>query len=469
MNPIQSLLNKLEQAPVLMLHNAVGLYKSIEILEYVDVDESAPVVAPFQTVGRTAVFKLHGPFFDHEEPRIKSFYPHVGNYETRKWLEGLSKTSFDAVHFDIDSPGGMVSGLQELADAVKGLKAKGFRVTGHTSGLAASAAYFIASQLDSFTASPSAHVGSVGTIIGLYDYSKMFKEHGVEAKPIANHELKSTGFVGAPLTANQEAYLKDLVDKHTNNFKSYVKDGRKMTQSQVDSIATGQLFLSQDALRLGLIDSIQTDAVIGANSVQQTAPQQKTERKTTKMDEEAIKQLNALLAPLTQAVTAVGQRVDAVESANRKEKEAAEKKTLITAAQADGRITPNQLSIFEALAEKVSVEDLKTQLSKIEPIVTGPTSTIWADETVHVPVVGKLGLNAQDVQILETFGFDVETTQKFGDFEEYSMISRELVAKKTPNGRPKLAKVKANMKRIPGYFGERCLSKLNQVEIEEVQ
>ena len=64
-----------------------------------------------------------------------------------------------AVFLDIDSPGGTVAGTPELAGAVASLNARK-PVYAFTSGMMASAAYWIASQATAVYATPSAQVGS---------------------------------------------------------------------------------------------------------------------------------------------------------------------------------------------------------------------------------------------------------------------------------------------------------------------
>src|SRR5690606_31422373 len=67
-----------------------------------------------------------------------------------------------AVVLDIDSPGGAVPGAQELGEAIRSLRGGDKPIIAQVNHLAASAAYWIASQADEVVVSPSGRAGSIG-------------------------------------------------------------------------------------------------------------------------------------------------------------------------------------------------------------------------------------------------------------------------------------------------------------------
>lgn len=172
--------------------------------------------------------------------------------------EAVERSDVRQIRLDIDSPGGSVHGLVDLADdiaAAAGLK----RVTAHAPDLMASAAYWIGSQANELTAGRSAAVGSIGTIAVLWDYSKMLKDSGIKVHVISSHELKGTGAFGAEVTKAQLADLQREIDAYTDLFVEAVAKGRRASVDQARKVATGQVWIGQQALELGLIDAIAKD------------------------------------------------------------------------------------------------------------------------------------------------------------------------------------------------------------------
>ncbi|MCE9605074.1 MAG: S49 family peptidase [Planctomycetia bacterium] len=174
----------------------------------------------------------------------------------------------------IDSPGGSVAGTADLAAAVS---AANLKKPVHAFGedLVASAAYWVASQTERFTANDNtALIGSIGTFIGTYDASAAAAMKGMKAKVYATGPLKGAGFPGAAITPEQDAYLQSIVDQTQQHFADAVSAGRKMSPDQVKQVATGGVFVAQNALKLGLIDGIESfDAAMSAltSAIQQRA------------------------------------------------------------------------------------------------------------------------------------------------------------------------------------------------------
>jgi len=169
-----------------------------------------------------------------------------------------------AIVLDVESPGGTVSGTFEVVDelfAFAGEKP----VIAFARDLMASAAYAIGSQATRVYANVNtALIGSIGTILELYDYSEAFQEMGVEAIPIATGALKSTGMIGAPVTDEQRAYLRDRVARLQESFDEAVQRGRGFSDEQLQAVRSGAVWAAKQAQQLGLIDGVKSfEEVIG--------------------------------------------------------------------------------------------------------------------------------------------------------------------------------------------------------------
>jgi signal peptide peptidase SppA len=154
-----------------------------------------------------------------------------------------------------NSPGGAVAGASETAEAIANAN-KTKPVTAYIEDIGASGAYYLASQAGSISANPNAEVGSIGVYGVYHDMSKMAENLGVKVIIIRSGEHKGMGVPGAEITDNQIKAIQDVIDGMNDNFKNAVAAGRKISKEKVNELATGQVWIAKDALKLGLIDNI---------------------------------------------------------------------------------------------------------------------------------------------------------------------------------------------------------------------
>lgn len=158
-----------------------------------------------------------------------------------------------AILFDIDSPGGMVSGTPELADKIAALDKPAYVFS---NGLVASAAYWLASAADGIFATKTANIGSIGVYIPWLDQTEAFKMEGLSVEIIKAGKLKGMGYPGTSLTDDQRAHLQDRVNEIYDMFKTQVTSTRKGVSKDT---MQGQTFMAAQALERGLIDAIVAD------------------------------------------------------------------------------------------------------------------------------------------------------------------------------------------------------------------
>lgn len=176
----------------------------------------------------------------------------------------------------IDSPGGTVAGTADLAaDVARINKVK--PVVAYAEDLMASAAYWIGSQaMAVYANNETAMIGSIGTFLGLYDYSENAKQEGIEALVFATGELKGTGFPGSKITDKQRKYLQGMVEQAQAQFDAGVKAGRGLNAKQLAAVSTGRVWRAAEAKQLGLIDGINRfDTVLDITPLIKTPPRHK--------------------------------------------------------------------------------------------------------------------------------------------------------------------------------------------------
>ncbi len=156
----------------------------------------------------------------------------------------------------IDSPGGTVAGTDDLAAEVRNARRQK-TVWAHVDDLAASAAYWVASQAEQiFANSPTALVGSIGTFMTIYDMSEAAAKDGIRVFHFATGPLKGAGSPGTKITEEQASNWQTLINESQTVFDAAVKRGRGLTDKQLADVRTGGVWTADNALSRKLIDGI---------------------------------------------------------------------------------------------------------------------------------------------------------------------------------------------------------------------
>lgn len=165
----------------------------------------------------------------------------------------------------VDSPGGTVSGTADLAADVKAAR-KAKPVWAHIEDLGASAAYWVASQADKVYANtPTALVGSIGTVMTVYDASAAAEREGIKTLVFRTGPLKGLGTPGDPVSEEQSAHLQQIVNEMQTHFDAAVRSGRNLSAAQLAAVKSGGVFPASEALDKGLIDGIRSlDSTLSA-------------------------------------------------------------------------------------------------------------------------------------------------------------------------------------------------------------
>ena len=159
--------------------------------------------------------------------------------------------------YDIDSPGGTVSGVQELAAQMFALRGKVKQVA-HVS-LAASAAYWLAAMADEIVSAPSGEAGSIGVFAAHKDVSAALEKEGIKITLIKAGKFKTEGNPFEPLSEDAKAVMQARVDAAYGQFVKDVALGRGVSVAAVKSgYGEGRVLTAKDAKAVGLIDRIAT-------------------------------------------------------------------------------------------------------------------------------------------------------------------------------------------------------------------
>jgi ClpP class serine protease len=164
----------------------------------------------------------------------------------------------------IDSPGGVVSGLNETVYALRRMSQEtGVPLVAYVNELAASAAFALCCACSKVLCPPSAIVGSIGVISTMISQSERDKKDGFDVRLLTSGARKADGHIHAPITDAAVNAEMSRVEKLATTFFKIASKARKIPTDRIESFQAG-IFLGSDAFRRGLVDEVLTldDAVL---------------------------------------------------------------------------------------------------------------------------------------------------------------------------------------------------------------
>ena len=205
--------------------------------------------------GGVAILPVHGALARKPDPFEMLFY---GVEDSTAVLQMIQDAARDpevlGAVLDVDSPGGMVTGGLEVSDAVAAMESVK-PVVAWSGGLMASMGYHIGARAGTVTASRSAQIGSIGTVISWLDVTERMKAMGLSPVTFVSKDadLKRAGAPGSPLTDEQKAYFQARVDGAAAEFHRAVEEKRGKLSAEAKR---GGMHFAEDAKKIGLVDSV---------------------------------------------------------------------------------------------------------------------------------------------------------------------------------------------------------------------
>jgi capsid assembly protease len=177
----------------------------------------------------------------------------------RDFQQALADPAVTGIIFDINSPGGTVSGTAELASMIADSRGQK-PVCAITDGKMCSAAYWIASAADSlYITSDTTAVGSIGVVIKHQDISGQEAQRGIKTTILTAGQYKGVGHPHAPLSEDHQNIIQANLDYLYTAFVNAVAANRSIPAAQViDTMAEGRIFTGKQAITAGLVDGVST-------------------------------------------------------------------------------------------------------------------------------------------------------------------------------------------------------------------
>jgi signal peptide peptidase SppA len=176
----------------------------------------------------------------------------------RRLHDAVTDEDVSTIVLNIDSPGGSTDLVPETAAAIRAAReAKAVIAVANT--MAASAAYWLASQAGELVITPSGEVGSIGVFSLHEEFSKMDEAVGITTTIIRSVPHKFEGNPYEPLSEDAAEHIQAAVNDFHQMFVADVAKGRGVKAPDVRSnFGEGRMVLAKKAVAAGMADRVAT-------------------------------------------------------------------------------------------------------------------------------------------------------------------------------------------------------------------
>lgn len=158
----------------------------------------------------------------------------------------------------IDSPGGTVADSDALKREIDRFRDRKTEprpaVVAHLGRVGASGGYYAALAADEIMVHPSGLCGSVGTIFLRPKVAGLMDKLGLEVETYASGRLKDMGSPFRQTNPEEADLFREMVAELNGRFLDAVRERRKLTAEQMETVATARVFAAGQAVAVGLAD-----------------------------------------------------------------------------------------------------------------------------------------------------------------------------------------------------------------------
>ncbi|GAB3355993.1 S49 family peptidase [Amycolatopsis echigonensis] len=202
-----------------------------------------------------AVVKLHGVITPTPSPLARGAI-NLGAVESAL-TRAFAHDRLKAVALQINSPGGAPTQSGLVAERIRQLAdEKGVPVLAFAEDVAASGGYWLACAADEIYAHRTSVVGSIGVISGGFGFTGLLERFGIERRLHTAGENKSRLDPFSPEKPEDVEWLKNMHSQLHELFVDWVKERRGDRLTDSTDLFTGDVWLGQKAVDLGLVDGL---------------------------------------------------------------------------------------------------------------------------------------------------------------------------------------------------------------------
>ncbi|WP_341823921.1 S49 family peptidase [Wolbachia endosymbiont (group A) of Udea olivalis] len=175
----------------------------------------------------------------------------------------LEDKSIETILLDIDSPGGEVNGVFDLADFIYESRAKK-RIIAIANDDAYSAAYAIASSAEKIFLTRTSGVGSIGVIASHIDQSGFDEKQGIKYTTVFAGSRKNDLNPHEPITSESLENLKSEVNRLYGMLVELIARNRSLSVEAIKN-TEAELYFGEKAIEMGLADGMTILSSINKN------------------------------------------------------------------------------------------------------------------------------------------------------------------------------------------------------------
>jgi len=174
-------------------------------------------------------------------------------------LEMVEEKKFPALLLRIDSPGGTVGDCQEIYSALMRLREK-VKIVASFGNISASGGVYVGMGAEYIVANPGTITGSIGVIVRGNNLKRLLEKIGVQFQTIKSGPYKDILAFDREITSAEQDILQQLIDISYQQFVETIASCRQLAVETVKTFADGRIFTGQQALELGIVDRLGTEA-----------------------------------------------------------------------------------------------------------------------------------------------------------------------------------------------------------------
>lgn len=217
--------------------------------------------------GNVAILRLFGPILPRSEAITDISQPAalLTRFQAQ-FRRVASDPRVTAIVIDIDSPGGQADLVPETVAMIRAARRSDRPIVAIADTLACSAAYWVGCGADEFSVTPSGLVGSIGAYVLHQDVSEALTAAGIKNTYVSEGPRKVEGNPFGPLDDSAKAWLQSIVKDCYDMFVADVAKSRGVPAAVVRAdpetsdkhMGGGRSYPAKEALRLGMVDRIET-------------------------------------------------------------------------------------------------------------------------------------------------------------------------------------------------------------------
>ncbi len=202
-------------------------------------------------VSRVYEIKISGILYGGE---IGALLGMVSLEAVKRALERALMENPEIIVLKIDSPGGTVAGIADLADYLYSLR-EVVPIYVYSAGMIASAAYWIASSAQKLVISQTAVVGSIGVVTTIYDDRAYYERKGIKMEDVVNDDSpqKRMDYFSKQGKANLKKKLNDIAEIF---FKAVARSRGRSVAEIKRRYGRGDTLMGFNAKQVGMVDEV---------------------------------------------------------------------------------------------------------------------------------------------------------------------------------------------------------------------